>query len=171
MLRDDIRAIRVLVASPTGPRRLCKVEAGSDGSLYVFPYGPAGRFACGRSGLAENEITVEVDLSQGVEVDGIPKLSLHRSGQVHVRLGQDYLAGPPQVPKLSELRGEHIISVVASRFDGLPAADGSLLGDRVALAAVVLGDLPAPIRVRAATSTLDGAFAETQRSSPLAREA
>lgn len=51
----------------------------------------------------------------------VPKLSIHYSGQVHIRACKkdEILAGPLFCPPLNELNGEHIATICVDRFDGL----------------------------------------------------
>lgn len=50
--------------------------------------------------------------------ESVAKVSIHESGRVHVRAGQEE-AGPVFVPDMQGLRGEHIATVLLDRIDAL----------------------------------------------------
>ena len=58
-------------------------------------------------------------------VEEVPKISIHRTGQIHVKRGADeYLAGPVHVPSFDDYRGEHIATVGVDHFGSLPGFTG-----------------------------------------------
>lgn len=118
--RDNLRSLRILVANGGQLSALCKFGFSvRDGSFYVIPYGPSGRYHFGRYGFANSERTVTFDAAVAGEATEMPPhLSIHQSGQVHIR-SQLGMAGPLRVPPLSDWTGEHIASVSPVRFDAL----------------------------------------------------
>jgi hypothetical protein len=118
----SLRSLRVLVRHEGHLRRFCKfVFTKRDGSLYVIPYAANGRYLFGGHEFMEREVTTTFDMSgQLTSDDGrtLPHLSLHESGQIHAHGGAER-AGPLSVPPLTEWRGQHAVSVVATRFSGL----------------------------------------------------
>jgi len=54
-----------------------------------------------------------------------PKVSIHESGRIHIRIGRQQ-AGPLSIPPAGQLRGEHIASISVDRFDQLPPVSGPL---------------------------------------------
>jgi hypothetical protein len=69
------------------------------------------------------------------------KLSIHESGQVHIKSDQP-IAGPLQIPPLAEWKGQHIASVSLDSFEGLAKFEGriSSSGSEQDLVIKVIGD-------------------------------
>lgn len=119
-----VRAVRLLVAHGGTIRRLSKVAwAADDASLYIFPYGREGRFHFGRASIPASEATATVPFDDQETSASVPKLSLHESGQVHIKAGSRTV-GPMAIPRLADLRGQHVATVTCSRFAGLPVFEG-----------------------------------------------
>jgi hypothetical protein len=119
-----IREVRLLVRHRGDLRRLCKFRFGqADGSLYVFPYAPNGRYFFGSRTLSERQSEDTFNFKEHLFSENVPHLSIHESGQVHAYIGE-HRAGPLSIPHLSDLRGEHIGTISVDRFDGLGRIDG-----------------------------------------------
>lgn len=100
-----------------------------DASLYVRAFGPLGQFRYGQSSIpsGQHQETITTD-DQGSST-AVPHLSLHESGQVHVRKRSRTVAGPMFIPSLAELRGQHVATIQCIRFDRLAPFDGSPRAD------------------------------------------
>jgi hypothetical protein len=120
-----LREARLLTEYGGKLLRVCKlVVTQRDTSLYLVPYSPQRKFFFGQRRFPEKVGTVTCNRADSVEVDGEPKLSIHESGQVHVK-GLGVLAGPLQSVPLANLRGEHMATVTVERFEGLMEFKGA----------------------------------------------
>ena len=120
---NRIREVRFLIRHRGSVRSLFKLGfTARDGSLYMWPYSVSGRFFYGRSGIDAFESSVTLDFTDQFASDTprIPKVSIHESGQVHVRSETGDLAGPLFIPSLSQLRGQHVATVQCDSFAGRP---------------------------------------------------
>ena len=145
-----IREARLLVDIDGIPRRLCKlIFSREDGSLYLIPFAPNGKYSLGRLRLKEKEIEKTIARNDTVPTEITPRLSIHQSGQIHVSFGRDRLT-PVFIPPLSTLSGEHIATVNCvsfrelqphfkqlkyrgSEIDHLIPVDPSVEGGRIAI--------------------------------------
>jgi len=75
--------------------------------------------------MAEHQVVDTFDFTDQQATDRMPKLSIHESGRVHIRVG-DTTVGPVYTPQLATLRGEHIAAVATDVFEGLPVFQGIL---------------------------------------------
>ncbi len=119
-----LRGVRFLIRHRGTVRSLFKVGfAATDGSLYMWPYSASGRFYFGQTGIGAHESSVTFDFTDQFSSDaaGPPKVSIHESGQVHVKSETGNLAGPLFIPALSQLRGQHVATVQCDSFAGRPA--------------------------------------------------
>jgi hypothetical protein len=130
---ENLRELRLLIRHRQTLRRLCKVMfSKTDASIYLVPYAPNGTYYFGVVGLSEQKASESFDFTKQLtsDIDQLPKLSLHQSGQIHVQVGRDR-AGPVKIRPLAELRGEHVASIQPdslaslSVFDGKPRLEGS----------------------------------------------
>ena len=125
-------SVRIVLEYHGASRKLFRVTAGHDGSLYIFPYGPAGRYYCGEQASDEHEDEITFPFDGDPPVERIPKISIHPSGQVHVK-APDYVAGPVHIPRFQDLRGHHVATVSAdalgslAEFTGTPRDDDTHL--------------------------------------------
>ena len=119
-----VRRFRLLLKHDGQVRRLAGFSAGPDGSLYIFPQSPTGRYFCGNESMGEGVVSHTFRFDSAPPIEEVPKLSLHPSGQVHLKKGAEYLTDPLRIPRFRDLRGEHVASVGASRFDILPTFQG-----------------------------------------------
>ncbi len=121
---EDVKPVRMLVAQGGKISRLCKLGwTAGDASLYVFPYALEGRFHFGRASIPSSSERATVPFNNQETSESMPKLSVHESGQVHIRAGSR-MVGPMRIPRLGDLRGEHVATVTCSRFERLPPFDG-----------------------------------------------
>lgn len=127
VLPGVVRQMRLIVHHKRQYRKLAKImTAATDASLYVLPYAQKGRFYFGGSTIPEKGGGTFNFTKQHVSLDRIPKLSMHESGRVHIRADGTAMAGPLIVPPFHALRGEHMATIIADTFDGLPLLDGPL---------------------------------------------
>ena len=89
-------------------------------------YASAGHYFLGGHEFAEQERQMTFDFTKQLssKLKQLPKLSLHETGQVHVQVGRDR-AGPLRIPPLSELRGQHVASISADKFETLAPFEGT----------------------------------------------
>lgn len=116
---EGVTEARLCVSYRGQVLRVCKLAVSrTDSSLYLFPYGPAGEYYFGRLSIPAGEQSATIPFDQQETSANTPKISIHESGQVHVKAG-DGIAGPMFASPLSELRGEHIATVACVRFSDL----------------------------------------------------
>lgn len=121
---DGVRGVRILVEQGGTVRRLCRVAwAADDASLYIFPYGLDGRFHFGQASIPASEASSTVPFNDQEQSASMPKLSLHQTGQVHIKAGST-MVGPLHIPAMADLRGQHVATVTCSRFEALPLFEG-----------------------------------------------
>ncbi len=105
--------------------RVCKLAVSKvDSSLYLFPYGPAGVYFFGRLSIPAGEQSATIPFDQQETSADIPKISIHESGQVHIKAG-GAVAGPMYTSPLFDLRGEHIATATCVRFSDLAPLEGA----------------------------------------------
>ena len=120
----SLRKVRILAEHEGHLRLVCKLFfTDNDFSVYLIPYAKLGRYFFGTSSFKEREIDKTVDFTEQLNSDVVPHLSIHDSGQVSVRDTMQQ-AGPLSIGPLVDLRGEHVATVTADGFDGLPLFEG-----------------------------------------------
>ena len=87
---------------------------------YIFPYARQGIYFCSRRSMAGDQSRDLFDFTTGTKEESVPKISIHESGQVHIRTGKAHMEGCLRIPELRSLHGEHVASVVPDTFDALP---------------------------------------------------
>jgi hypothetical protein len=117
--RGGVRAIRFVVDRGGSLLQVCKLGfSAADVSLYLFPYSPSGKYSFGRMLFPASERSSTVPFDEQESSIETPKLSIHESGQVHVKAG-GRVVGPMFAGSLAEYRGENFATVSCIRFDGL----------------------------------------------------
>jgi hypothetical protein len=117
--RGGVRAIRFVVDRGGSLLQVCKLGfSAADASLYLFPYSPGSNYSFGRMLFPASEESSTVPFDEQESSAETPKLSIHESGQVHVKAG-GRMVGPMFAGVLAEYRGEHFATVSCVRFDGL----------------------------------------------------
>ena len=128
MNQQEIKSVRLLVETTNGViRRVGKLTFGDDASFYLVPgvASPPYYFGIERMPVEPGaRHTFPIDAQHRTQQ--LPKLSVHESGEVHVRNPDDvsmtsaiYLAKP-----LRMLRGEHVATISIDRIDALPVYRG-----------------------------------------------
>lgn len=123
----NIREVRIVADYRGQLLRVAKIFWSlEDLSIYMLPYAAHGRYFFGRQSFAEHEMEQTFDFRQQLSSETkAPYLSIHESGQVHIKgRGQD-IAGPIGTTPLPEWRGQHLASISVDRFDGLPPFEGT----------------------------------------------
>jgi hypothetical protein len=116
---EDLVEVRFCVEYIGDPLRVCKLTfSQQDSSLYLFPYAPTGEYHFGRLSIPQGEQEATIPFDQQETSDQTPKISIHESGQVHVKAGRR-MAGPMFASPLGELGGQHLATVTCVRFAGL----------------------------------------------------
>lgn len=118
---SSIREARLLVHHDGIMRKICKLAlSGTDASLYLFPYSLLRRYHFGLRQLDGNQEELSFFYKEdAVSSRRVPKLSIHQTGQVHIRTDEGNV-GPLRIPPLSELQGEHVASISVDSFDACP---------------------------------------------------
>jgi hypothetical protein len=118
------RGVRVFIEHEGELRRACSLSVTNrDASVYLQPASKHHRYRYGVASIppGKNEATFSVDGQLTAEDD--PHVSLHQSGQVHIRTRGGPKAGPLHIPPLASLRGGHVASIT-SNFAGFPLYAG-----------------------------------------------
>ena len=116
----ELRELHILVSHQAVCRRLCKLAfTRNDASIYLFAYARHGNYFYGGRSLLERQAQDTFDFTQQSESKDIPKLSIHQSGSVHAKVGK-VPVDPLRISPLATLRGQHIATVCADSFGGLP---------------------------------------------------
>ncbi len=87
-----------------------------DASLYIFPYGPIGRYFYGQQRMNENAINHSFSFREQFDSEEIPKLSIHESGRIHIHYNGSQIAGPIYTLPLDRWRGQHLTTITADSF-------------------------------------------------------
>jgi len=120
---SNIHDCRFLIEVQGDYKKVCRIAFGrKDASLYLLPYGRQERYLWGEGTIPEGTTTATFPHANPAgEVDK-PKLSIHESGQVHVKLGEAYKAGPLRAKPLWEFRGKHLAGLTIDSIESLPSA-------------------------------------------------
>jgi hypothetical protein len=119
-LATGISEFQIVVRVKQDLRKVCKfVFSKSDASVYLIPYAAGGSYYFGGASIPEQKASCTFDFKQQESSDKAPKVSIHESGQVHVRIGRQK-AGPLTISHLSQMAGEHVASVSVDSFEALP---------------------------------------------------
>jgi hypothetical protein len=122
---SSVRNCRFLIEVDGVFKKVCRIVfAQNDASLYFFPYGCQDRYFWGEGLFPEGKEEETFTHSNEVGSQDKPKLSIHESGQVHVKLVQSdaYKAGPLQTKPPWEFRGEHLAGLTIDNLRSLPGA-------------------------------------------------
>lgn len=123
---QNVRELRLLVDLDGDVRSICKLAfSNRDASLYLFPYAPSGRYYYGDRSMKDVEFEDTFRFTDDNFSERVPKLSIHESGQVHIK-SSGITAGPLYIEPLSEWRGKHFASVSVDEFDILDKFEGSI---------------------------------------------
>lgn len=115
-----MRGFRVLIGHGSHLLRMCRFGFNTgDASLYLIPLGVAAQYFFGQHVIPAGEDGVTAPFDDQERSDRPPHLSIHQSGEVHVRSGYTE-AGPIFLPPITDLRGQHVATVTCNRFAGLP---------------------------------------------------
>jgi hypothetical protein len=116
---------RFLIQLQNDHKKVCRMVFGKkDASLYLIPYGRQQRYLWGEGTVPEGSTTATFSHANPVGDLKTAKLSIHQSGQVHVKTveGDVYVAGPLGTKPLWEFRGEHLAGLTVDHLDSLPDA-------------------------------------------------
>jgi len=116
----SIKKARLLINYKNENRKLCKLSfVNRDASLFITPYGFTDMYWYGKEKFAEGETKRDITYKDQFFTKDVPKLSIHANGQVHIKADVG-IAGPIKIPALNKIKGLHIATVLADRFDRLP---------------------------------------------------
>jgi len=121
-----LRSVRILIEFDDVIRQVCKLAwSTNDASLYVFPYAPEGTFYFGQSSIPAGKTYARVPFEEQGSSDATPHLSIHRTGQVHVKVDNKIAAGPMKTPSLDGHVGNEAASIQITHFERLALFEGS----------------------------------------------
>lgn len=133
--------IRVLIEYEEQLRRAFSISVtNQDASIYIQPSTSGGRFDYGKATFPPGATSYTFNVKGQLAADDEPHISLHESGQVHIRTRGGPKAGPLRIPPLAELRGQHVATVGAVTFGGFPPFQGSRQDLRPDLDQVVVAE-------------------------------
>ena len=121
----NIHDCRFLIENEGKFKKVCRIVFGKkDASLYLIPYGRQECYLWGEGTVPEGMKTATFSHANPAGEQERPKLSIHQSGQVHVKLleGDEYKAGPLQTKPLWDFQGEHVAGITIDSIDSLPDA-------------------------------------------------
>lgn len=117
----SVSSVRLLVRYGGTLRRFFNIAfTAGDASLYLFPYSRSGAYRYGVANMPPGSKT-EINFDQGTYSDKTVKLSLHESGQIHIKVpGRPELGGtsPVRIASLHGQRGGHVATFHATHFAG-----------------------------------------------------
>jgi hypothetical protein len=105
-----MREARFYLQQDSRVRALLRVEFGRDLSFYLTPFAKQARYYWGEETLNRGEAGKSFAFHGQCSGVKAPRISFHESGQVHLKLGRN-LAGPLQIPCLTNLDGQHIATL------------------------------------------------------------
>lgn len=115
------RSFRYLILYKNKYKKVFNVSfTKNDASLYISPYSPKARFDCGVGYFQENQVKTQVTCyTQNTPKDFL-KLSIHESGQVHIKNSNNSILGETlSIPHFKELNGEHIATIDVGSIESL----------------------------------------------------
>jgi len=123
-----IRAARVFLRHRGVTRRVCTVVvSGTDGSIYLSPNRAKNQYYfCGRDFFSPNRRRLSFNTWAQNQAQGVPKISIHATGQVHITVAGRIAAGPLWIPPLCQLEGVHIATILPDAMEALPAYSGEV---------------------------------------------
>lgn len=117
--------VRVFVEHAGQLRRACDVTVtNTDASIYITPSSRQRRYNFGRASVPPGSEGTTFSVLGQLEASEDPHVSLHQSGQVHIRTKGGPKAGPLNIPPLKDLRGGHVATVTCDTFEGFPIYNG-----------------------------------------------
>jgi hypothetical protein len=96
----------------------------ADASVYLQPAAPHRIYHFGSATFPPGVLSATFNYKGQLEASVAPHISLHESGQVHIRARGGSKAGPIQTPPLADLRGTHVATVGCDHFAGFPVHRG-----------------------------------------------
>jgi hypothetical protein len=97
---------RCLIKNDLGLWQFCTIVfSPSDNSIYLLPFGSSRRYFYGRRQVSEGVMDFSINYQSQEYTEEIPKISLHGSGQVHIKStrGEANIVGPLFIPELATL--------------------------------------------------------------------
>jgi len=118
--------VRVFVDHAGQLRRACDVTVtNTDASIYITPSSRERRYNFGRASISTIAQSATFSVLGQLEASEDPHVSLHQSGQVHIRTKGGPKAGPLRIPPLQHLRGGHVATVTCDTIEGFPIYNGN----------------------------------------------
>lgn len=121
----SIKSTRFLVQRSGVIRNFFKVAISqNDASIYIIPYANEGKYYGGISNLPKIDLgtlqqKVDVNYTEQIADEKMPKLSIHESGQIHLDIGSKRTL-PHKIPPLENIEDKHIASVSTDVIEALP---------------------------------------------------
>ena len=127
--KPDLRKLHLYVQTNKYLRHLGRLEFGkSDPSIYIYPYGRTGHYSYGVGSFeAAEEVETTFDFREQQQDSILPHLSIHTSGQCHIRnVGKRKPgfkeAGPLAKSTMSKWSGQHVATIQPDLIRILPKA-------------------------------------------------
>lgn len=116
----DVRKVRYLIEYKGVIRKVFKIAiVKKDASLYIFPYGTSGKYYYGKELFYKNQISKTFNYKSQYYSTKRPTISIHQSGQSHIRIGRDKIDVQINSIPLKDFRGEHIATITCHSLDSL----------------------------------------------------
>ncbi len=117
---NNLREVKILVDYNKSLRKVCKIRfSNSDASLYMIPYSLQGIFCFGKEKFAKGQTKLSFDFTKQIKSKTTPKLSIHESGNVHIKAGTESV-GPLKISPIENSRAQHIATICPDDFESLP---------------------------------------------------
>lgn len=122
------RSARVIIERNGVRYRVCTLSwSTKDASLFVAPFSHASDYFGGAHPMAAGETAIQIQFTSGGSLTKSPKLSVHESGQLHVKAPDGrIIGGPIHLSHLRGWRGQQVVTVAIDHLDQLPHHQGSL---------------------------------------------
>ena len=122
------RSARVIVEKSGARYRLCTLSwSVQDASLFVSPFSRAAEYFAGSHPMADGQASIEIPYRAGTSLAKAPKLSVHESGQLHVKAPTgEIVGGPIHLDHLRGWRGQQVLTIAIDDVEWLPQYDRAL---------------------------------------------
>lgn len=117
--------VRIFIEQRGDLRHVCVLSVTNrDASIYLQPTAKWGEYHYGATSFPPGQESHTFSFREQLRAQNKPHLSLHQSGQVHIRTRGGPKAGPLFIPPLGDLRGGHVATITFDTFRALQAYRG-----------------------------------------------
>lgn len=116
------RSARLIIEKSGARYRLCTLSwSVQDASLFVSPFSGASEYFAGSHPMAAGQASIQIPYRAGASFAKAPKLSVHESGQLHVKAPTgEIVGGPIHLDHLRGWRGQQVLTTAIDDLDLLP---------------------------------------------------